>query len=121
MADGYEVDLDALDQVVKELNQVLKDMGGPKDKAKYGTYVPDGALGKGFSEAQELYNAHGEMKNRIEVDMIEKIEKLVDKFGKKTEKARGVYQDAEAENSITDTGSARGAQSTDTGVADRNA
>ncbi|MFJ4716080.1 hypothetical protein [Streptomyces sp. NPDC088785] len=109
MADGYEVDLDALDQVVKELNQVLKDMEGPKQKAKYGTDVPDGALGKGFSEAQELYDAHEKMKTKIQSEMIEKIEDLVDKFGRKTEKARGVYQDAEAENTITDTG-----------VADRN-
>ncbi|MYT73288.1 MULTISPECIES: hypothetical protein [unclassified Streptomyces] len=110
MADGYEVDLDALDQVVKELNQVLKDMAAPKDKAKYGTYVPSGALGNGFSEAQDLYEAHGKMKQRIEEDMIDKIEKLVDKFGRKTDKARGVYQDAEAENTMSDTD-----------VADRNA
>ncbi|MFI5657852.1 hypothetical protein [Streptomyces sp. NPDC051684] len=112
MADGYEVDLDALDQVVKELNQVLSDMSGPKDKAKYGTYLPNGSLGNGFTEAQELYDAHGEMKQKIEVDMIAKIEKLVDKFGKKADKARGVYQDAEAENAVKETGGS--------GVADRN-
>ncbi|MHC5260592.1 hypothetical protein ACYSUO_22150 [Streptomyces sp. UC4497] len=114
MADGgYEVDLDALDQVVKELNQVLSDMSGPKDKAKYGTYLPNGALGNGFSEAQELYDAHGEMKHKIEVDMIEKIEKLVEKFGKKTDTARGKYQDAEADNTVKETGNS--------GVANRNA
>ncbi|MYW69559.1 hypothetical protein GTY65_36655 [Streptomyces sp. SID8379] len=100
MADGYEVDLDALDQVVKELNQVLKDMGGPKRKAAYSTYVPKAALGN-FDEAQKLADAHDAMKTRIEQDMIAKIEKLIDKFGRKTEKARGVYQDAEADNSIT--------------------
>ncbi|MGP3774626.1 hypothetical protein ACTWJ8_27805 [Streptomyces sp. SDT5-1] len=88
-------------------------MNGPKDKVKYGTYLPNGALGNGFSEAQELYDAHGEMKHKIEVDMIEKIEKLVDKFGKKAKKAHGVYQDAEANNTVKETG--------DTGVADRNA
>ncbi|MFD8565994.1 hypothetical protein [Streptomyces sp. NPDC059639] len=109
MADGYEVDLDALDQVVKELNQVLADMDGPKQKAKYGTDVPNGALGKNFSEAQELYDAHEKMKSKIQTEMIDKIEALVDKFGKKAQKAHGVYQDAEAENTITDTG-----------VADRN-
>ncbi|MFJ9128777.1 hypothetical protein ACIRJS_32220 [Streptomyces sp. NPDC102340] len=114
MADGgYEVDLDALDQVVKELNQVLSDMNGPKDKAKYGTYIPEGALGVDFSEAQELYDAHGDMKRRIEVDMIERIEKLVDKFGKKTKKAHGQYQNAEAENAVKETN--------DSGVANRNA
>ena len=100
MADGYEVDLDALDQVVKELNQVLADMGGPKRKAAHATYVPDGALGN-FDEARDLYRAHADMKNRIEKEMIEKIENLIDKFGKKAKKAHGVYQDAEAENSNT--------------------
>ncbi|WP_425828861.1 hypothetical protein [Streptomyces fractus] len=114
MADGgYEVDLDALDQVVKELNQVLADMSGPKDKAKYGTYIPEGALGVDFSEASDLYNAHGDMKQKIEVEMIAKIEKLVDKFGKKTDTARGKYQDAEADNAVKETG--------DSGVANRNA
>ncbi|MGW2344674.1 hypothetical protein [Streptomyces sp. NPDC001661] len=113
MADGYDVDLDALDQVVKELNQVLKDMSGPKDKAKYGTYLPDGALGADFSEARDLYQAHEKMKTKIEKEMIDKIEDLIDKFGKKTQKAHGVYQNAEADNAVKETGNA--------GVANRNA
>ncbi|MET8475312.1 hypothetical protein ABZY90_14220 [Streptomyces sp. NPDC006422] len=113
MADGYKVDLDALDQVIKELNQVLKDMGGPKRKAAYSTYVPKDALGD-FDEARDLANAHDEMKTRIEQDMIGKIEKLIDKFGQKTRKAHGQYQDAEADNSVKETAS-------DTNVANRNA
>lgn len=104
MADGYEVDLDALDQVVKELNQVLADMGGPKRKAAYSTYVPNDALGD-FDEARKLANAHDVMKHRIENDMIDKIEKLIDKFGQKTRKAHGKYQDAEADNTVKETGS----------------
>ncbi|WP_327661287.1 MULTISPECIES: hypothetical protein [unclassified Streptomyces] len=104
MADGYDVDLDALDQVVKELNQVLKDMSGPKDKAKYGTYIPEGALGVDFSEARDLYSAHEKMKTKIEKEMIDKIEDLIDKFGKKTKKAHGQYQNAEAENAVKETG-----------------
>ncbi|MEB8342649.1 hypothetical protein [Streptomyces endophyticus] len=129
MADGYEVDLDALDQVVKELNQVLKDMGGPKRKAAHSTYVPSAALGD-FDEARKLATAHDDMKTRIEKDMIEKIENLIDKFGQKTRKAHGAYQDAEADNSVKETnGGARGsyqdAEANNTGggsnVANRNA
>ena len=113
MADGYKVDLDALDQVIKELNQVLKDMGGPKRKAAYSTYVPKDALGD-FEEAQKLATAHDVMKTRIENDMIAKIESLIDKFGQKTRKAHGKYQDAEADNSVKETPG-------DPGVANRNA
>ncbi|WP_306324342.1 MULTISPECIES: hypothetical protein [unclassified Streptomyces] len=114
MADGgYEVDLDALDQVVKELNQVLKDMDGPESKAKYGTYVPDGALGVDFSEARELYRAHGKMKDRIEKDMIAKIKDLIEKFGHKTSKAHGQYQNAEADNSVKETGNTGGTGNTE--------
>lgn len=100
MAEQYGVDLSALDQVVKELNQVLKDMGGPKSKAQHNTYIPEGALGKGFSEESELYQAHAETKAKIEDEVLKKIEDLIDDFGKKTEKTRGAYDDAETANSV---------------------
>ncbi|MDX6348277.1 MAG: hypothetical protein QOF84_3067 [Streptomyces sp.] len=94
--DQYGVDLSALDQVVKELNQILSDMGGPKSKAQHGTYLAPGQLGKGFSEADELLAKHGEMKSYIENDIISKIENLIDDFGKKSKKTKEAYEDAEA-------------------------
>ncbi|MFJ6747634.1 hypothetical protein ACIQNI_05450 [Streptomyces sp. NPDC091266] len=96
----YGVDLDALDQVVKELNQVLKDMGTSKSTAKNSTYLAKGTLGKGFSEESELYGAHQNMKQEIE-NLIDLVESLLDKFGKKSSKVRGAYQDAEADNSVS--------------------
>lgn len=96
----YGVDLDALDQVIKELNEVLKDMGGPKSTAKHSTFLAPGTLGKDFTEQEELYRAHSVMQNDIE-NLIGKVEELVDKFGKKSSKVRGAYQDAEADNSIS--------------------
>ncbi|MFE3775452.1 hypothetical protein [Streptomyces sp. NPDC059122] len=95
----YGVDLDALDQVVKELNQVLKDMGDSKSTAKNSTYLPKGSLGDGFKETGELYGAHAKMKGEIE-KLMDMVEGLVDTFGKKSAKVRGAYQDAEADNSI---------------------
>ncbi|GAA2652221.1 MULTISPECIES: hypothetical protein [Streptomyces] len=96
----YGVDLDALDQLVKELNQVLKDMGGPKDKAKNQTYLPEGALGKGFDERGKLHNAHNEMKDFIQNQIVDKIEGLVDDFGKKSQKTKDAYADAEHDNTM---------------------
>ncbi|WP_438485592.1 hypothetical protein [Streptomyces sp. S186] len=96
----YGVDLDALDQVVKELNQVLKDMGDQNSTAKNNTYLPHGALGSDkFRESGQLYKAHATMKGDIE-KLMDLVEGLVDTFGKKSSKVRGHYQDAEAENSV---------------------
>ncbi|MFE1768710.1 hypothetical protein ACFW81_31425 [Streptomyces angustmyceticus] len=101
MANGqYGVDLDAMDQVIKELNQVLKDMGDSKSTAKNSTYLPKGSLGEGFAEEGELYGAHDQMKHSIE-GLIDLVEGLVDEFGKKSSKVRGAYQDAEADNTIS--------------------
>lgn len=97
---SYKVDLDALDQVVKELNQVLKDMGGPRKDIADGTYLPDGVLGKGFAEQGDLRQAHEKMKNFINVNIIDLIEDLIDDFGKKSKKAKEAYDDAEADNKL---------------------
>lgn len=97
--DQYGVDLDALDQVVKELNQVIKDMGGPKSKAKTSTHLNEGSLGQNFTEEEELRKAHSQVKKKIE-DLVDSIEELVDDFGKKSKKTMGAYQNAEADNKI---------------------
>lgn len=97
---SYKVDLDALDQVVKELNQVLKDMGGPKQKAANNTYLPPGVLGKGFPEQDQLRAAHAKMQDFIEKNVIDLIEDLVDDFGEKSKKTKEAYDDAEADNKL---------------------
>lgn len=97
--DQYGVDLDALDQVVKELNQVIKDMGGPSRRAKNSTYLKSGSLGAGFREEQELRSSHEEVKKQIE-ELVDNIEALVDDFGKKSNKTMGAYQNAEADNKV---------------------
>jgi hypothetical protein len=97
----YGVDLSALDEVVTALNNVLRDMGGPKGKASNNTYLPEGTLGKNFSEEEELRNAHDVMKIYIENKIIAKIESLVDEFGKKTKKAKDHYEEAEHANTTS--------------------
>lgn len=100
MAHGqYGVDLDALDQVIKELNHVLKEMGDSTSTATNSTYLPKGSLGEGFAEETQLYGAHGKVKGDIE-KMMHMVEGLIDTFGKKSSKVRGAYQDAEADNAM---------------------
>ncbi|MFF4951734.1 hypothetical protein ACWC2K_08070 [Streptomyces chattanoogensis] len=96
----YRVDLDALDQVVRELNEILRDMGGPRQKAENNTYLAPGDLGSGFSEQEELYAAHDKMVDHLQHDVIGPLEKLIDDFGQKTKKVKESYDDAEAENAV---------------------
>lgn len=96
----YGVDLDALDEVITSLNQVLRDMGGPKSKAQGGTYLPAGALGSGFLEKDELYQEHAKMKGYIEDQIIAQIEDMIDDFGKKSKKTKEAYEEAEHKNKI---------------------
>ncbi|GAU70037.1 hypothetical protein SSP35_16_00320 [Streptomyces sp. NBRC 110611] len=104
MAQGqYRVDLDELDQVIRKLNHVLKEMGDSTSTAENSTYLPQGSLGEGFKEATVLYAAHDKVKADIQ-KMMKMVEGLVDTFGTKSSKVRGAYQDAEADNSIKMTG-----------------
>jgi hypothetical protein len=105
MAKEYRVDLDALDQVVRELNAVLKDMGVAKGNAKNQTYLHPGALGKDFGERDRMHKSHDEMKAYIENNIVAVIEKMVDDFGKKTKKAKEAYDDAEHKNKLKGEGS----------------
>ncbi|MER5947727.1 hypothetical protein ABT127_16865 [Streptomyces sp. NPDC001904] len=94
--DGYKVDLSALDQVIKKLNGVIGDLGKTSADTKHNTYLPKGALGTGFDEAQKLSSAHDEMKTYLEA-VVDHLESVMDDFGTKTKKAHGAYQDAEAD------------------------
>ncbi|MFE6743982.1 hypothetical protein [Streptomyces tubercidicus] len=100
MAKEYRVDLDALDEVVRKLNGVLKDMNGTKGKVGSGTFLPSSALGKKYEEHVMLHKAHTEMKKFIEDEIIGKIEKLVEDFGHKSKKTKEAYDDAEHDNKI---------------------
>ncbi|TJZ51870.1 hypothetical protein FCH28_18580 [Streptomyces piniterrae] len=95
-----EVDLDALEEVARELTEVLRDMGGPNGKADNNTYLPQGALGWNFFEADELYAAHDEMKAFISTDILALITELVDDFRKKSRQVKEAYEEAELKNNM---------------------
>ncbi|MDX6329078.1 MAG: hypothetical protein QOI83_1461 [Streptomycetaceae bacterium] len=94
MSDQYKVDLSELEGTITKLHGVLRDLGNSQACLKNGTYLPPGALGTAFDEANELANAHTEMKTHIE-DVVAYLNQVMDKFGKNTKTAHGAYQDQE--------------------------
>jgi hypothetical protein len=96
----YRVDLSALENVITQLNGVLKDLGNANSDAKYKTALAPSALGADangvtFVEARKLTNAHQDMKLHIE-EVVGHLNEVVDDFGKKTKSAHGSYQDQDA-------------------------
>ena len=94
MSSGYKVDLSALDEVIKKLNRVVDDMGGPHTCAKYETHLPHGWLGQNFSEEEGFRGAHSEMKSAIE-GYIKQLQGLITQFSSNTSQVRRNYDDQE--------------------------
>lgn len=94
MSSGYKVDLSALDEVIKKLNRVVDDMGGPHTCAKYETYLPAGWLGKGFAEEDGFRGAHAGVKSDIE-GYIKQLQGLINQFSSNASQVRRNYDDQE--------------------------
>lgn len=97
----YRVDLSALDNVIKRLNGVLRDLGSANSDAKYKTNLSANALGTSapgakFAEAEQLLQAHSQVKLVIEA-IVANLNDTVNDFSTKTKKAHGAYQDQEAD------------------------
>jgi hypothetical protein len=97
MAEQYKVDLSEIEGTITKLNGVLKDMGTSRANCHNKTYLPKGALGTGFGEAEKLYAAHDEMKERL-YEIVAHLEEVLDDFGQKTKKTHDAFADAEAQN-----------------------
>ena len=94
MSSGYKVDLSALDEVIKKLNRVVDDMGGPHTTAKYETYLPPGWLGKGFNEENDFRGAHSGVKSDVE-GYIKQLQNLINQFSSNASQVRRNYDDQE--------------------------
>lgn len=105
MSNGYKVDLSALDEVIKKLNQVVDEMSGPKSKARYETNIPAHWLGTNFAEAMDLHAAHDATKANIE-GYIGRLQDLITKYSSDTAQVKRNYDDQEQRSSHgTSTGS----------------
>lgn len=99
MSDGYKVDLSALDEVIKKLNQVVDGMGGPKTNAKYETNIPSGWFGNHeFQEAEGLRAEHDNVKGKIE-GYIDSLQSLIVQFSSNTAQVRRNYDEQEQTSS----------------------
>lgn len=96
MAEEVGVDLDELEKTVTALNHLLSGLGKADTDVKTRTYLPAGALGSGFDEADRLANAHNQMKTYIE-DVVGYLNTVMDEFGQKTKYSLGAYQDSDYE------------------------
>ncbi|MER6052564.1 hypothetical protein K2224_34385 (plasmid) [Streptomyces sp. BHT-5-2] len=101
MADQYRVDLSALEDTIRKLNGILRDLGSAHSDARYKTSLSSNALGTSvgaheFKEANTLNQAHTQMKNAIE-SIVEHLHEVTNEFGTKTKKVHGNYQNQEAD------------------------
>ncbi|QHC25165.1 hypothetical protein [Streptomyces sp. GS7] len=109
MADEYRVDLSALEDTVRKLNSILKDLGNAHSDSRYKTSLSQNALGADaagatFLEARKLTNAHADMKGAIE-SIVGHLHDVMNTFGTKTKKVHGHYQNQEAETAANMSGS----------------
>ncbi|MCK7623002.1 hypothetical protein MUU72_07800 [Streptomyces sp. RS10V-4] len=94
MAEQFRVDLEELDNVVRQLRHVQRDMDEPSQTVKYGTTIPKAAFGVGFTEARKLAGAHDGMQAYM-TEVLGALQQLIATFGEKTEASRGAYEDQE--------------------------
>ncbi|AJC55639.1 hypothetical protein [Streptomyces sp. 769] len=109
MAEQYRVDLSALEETIRKLNSILKDLGNAHADSQYKTSLSPNALGgdapgSSFLEARKLHKAHEDMKRSIE-DILRHLHDVTDKFGTKTKKVHGNYQNQEADTAANMSGS----------------
>ncbi|MBA2944899.1 hypothetical protein [Streptomyces himalayensis] len=97
MAEQYKVDLSEIEGTITKLNRVIKDMSTSATSCQGKTYLPQGALGTGFGEAEALFGAHEQMKERL-YEIVAHLEDVLDDFGQKTKRTHDAFHDAEAQN-----------------------
>ncbi|MFI7104290.1 hypothetical protein ACIBK8_33745 [Streptomyces sp. NPDC050161] len=108
MGEQYRVDLSALEDTIRKLNSVLKDLGNANADTRYKTSLSANALGAdapgaSFLEARKLTEAHSKMKAHIE-EVVQHLHDVTDQFGTNTRKVHGNYQNQEAETATSMSG-----------------
>ncbi|AUG77497.1 hypothetical protein CFP65_2676 [Kitasatospora sp. MMS16-BH015] len=100
MSDGYRVNTDELEAVVKRLRTLQQNVGQTADKSKYNTVASQGDFGGDFTEAHTLFTAHDNMKQFLD-DTCLKLNQLIGEFGDKTHTVTTSYRDLEEQGRVT--------------------
>jgi hypothetical protein len=88
---GYEVDLSYLQDTLKKLQGVADGMDHHSDTVNYQTNLTQAQFGgPGFIEADNLYQAHDNMKTQLAA-MIKTLQQMIQEFTDKTGHAHDQY------------------------------
>ncbi|WP_371497307.1 hypothetical protein OG871_15175 [Kitasatospora sp. NBC_00374] len=96
MADGFRVNTDELEAVVRRLRTIQQNMSQTSEKSRYGTAVAREDFGVNFSHATALYDAHDNM-HRFLNETIAGLDSLINEFGNKTHTVTENYKARDAE------------------------
>ncbi|MEV4614032.1 hypothetical protein AB0K43_15770 [Kitasatospora sp. NPDC049258] len=90
MSDGYRVNTDELEAVVKRLRTLQQGISECGSKAKYNTVVTRDDFGGDFQEAQAMFAAHDRMQQFL-TNTIAQLDSLINEFGDKTHTVNQAY------------------------------
>ncbi|GAA2143823.1 hypothetical protein GCM10009760_30620 [Kitasatospora kazusensis] len=99
MSDGYRVNTDELEAVVKRLRTLQQSLGQTADKTKYNTVLVQGDFGGSFVEAEQLYSQHGAMQQSLTA-MVANLDQLINDFGDKTNTVTTSYKGLEEDGVV---------------------
>ncbi|GAA2745389.1 MULTISPECIES: hypothetical protein [Kitasatospora] len=91
MADGYRVNTDELEAVVKRLQAIQQNMAQTTEKSAYGTMVAESDFGVNFSHANTLYQAHERMQGWLSRTIAD-LNSLITEFGNNTQTVNNAYK-----------------------------
>ncbi|MFI5533514.1 hypothetical protein ACIA8O_33760 [Kitasatospora sp. NPDC051853] len=97
MSNGYRVNTDELEAVVRRLRALQQNLGQTANSSKYNTVVAQNDFGgSGFKEAKALADAHGNMQSFL-ARTISDLNTLINEFGDKTQQVNENYRGTEYE------------------------
>jgi hypothetical protein len=96
VSDGYRVNTDELEAVVRRLRTLQQNINQTGTKSKYEAVVSRNDLGGEFAEAGKLYQAHDSMQGFLS-RVIGMMDNLINEFGDKTQTVTDAYRAREDE------------------------
>ncbi|MFB7948276.1 hypothetical protein ACFC6L_25535 [Kitasatospora phosalacinea] len=99
MANGYRVNTDELEAVVKRLQVIQQNMAQTSERSAYGTDVSGTDFGSNFSHAAKVHEAHQNMQAWLTATIAD-LSGLINDFGGKTQTVNNAYKGLETEGVI---------------------